>query len=1019
MTEMYRKDGQGVQFEDSDQMAEGYLSGTFGFKKNQKVNIYKPEFPSEVFSVDESEATDALSKGYVFETGFQKSVRDTVEENDNFVGSLKVGAAEFANSLTFGVPEIVLRETSDPLEWAKINALRDDHDIASLVGTGAGIGANVYGLAKTGVLAATEKISEQAVNAMSRRIIALTGQGKSVADKTARTILKKTLQGMGKGTVGIGRNMARGAIEGSLDMSVPAAVEAAFGNYEAAGETMLLGSVFGGLFGGSIRSAGQGLGKARDVFKGIDDTTTKDTMYKAAGTALNRDADALEYVANNINDVTNARPKADNLDDLNAVKFTEEKRYKDASDEIQFLKDEIEGMTKRQAVRLEAVAKAPDREVAAQLADDVSNSQSWLKAKGEERDFILADEMSDPVILKTVFTEPLDKKIKYQSQLKGKKDRATTASLMSLRAELEELPELLTGKQAQLQMGSIRRDINWDRSLGDFDEAQNIALKNITEEASDQLKWYSDSYREAMEDMAPVASAINELSRLVGKDPMSLASTITKLNPTSKQLGVIDAFENFKSSVRDIGDFDGIDDLYKNLVKEQRDANLYVSSLKNAKIDKKIGALDKFKEEAFPKYWKHLKNKEADFKIVEEDYRKLAPILKTKTKNLMRHKEKDIEQNRAFEFLDERHSNLGNISKRIKDTSMLEYMEGPTTQGSRAVNMYGAAGFGAGLLGGPVMHMLLTAGGAILGGVVDRQGGKMFMRGALEAEEHLGKFARNVDTIEPRLKALAIPDKTRKASKARKVNSATNQLLLQILAGQHSDKKMSDADKKRIEEGEKLLDRATRVKAWSKLGSMIVDLKNPEVLNDRLNDFSSDLMDGGAPNVGMKAIQKMQGGLEYIDSSIPKDPMPVSPFKKSEWEPSDYDLRSFEEKLTAIYEPLIIFDALESGKLTRNHVEAIETVYPELSDIIKNKVVDVMSKGDIELDYSQRVGLSHIMGVPLESSITPESFLYYQSVGAPEAQQEEQGQQPSGTFRAQFKTDPSQLQSFNSKLGSA
>ena len=1021
MADTYTADGKRVVYFDPERLAEAFANGSVGFKPGKKIVVYKPDAPNEVFDMPSENAMSAIEDGYLFETDLMATSREYLKENDGFIGAAKVAAYEFANSVAMGVPDIVNRNTGDQDEWARFGALREEQEMAAMVGAGLGIGANVYGMAKSGALAATEL--------MAKRIMAtIPGLTKAAATKHASTILGR-LASKTKNAFGVvTRNTAQGAIEGALDMAVPASAEALFGNYEEAAETMLLGAGFGGVLGGGVRSVAStvtaGKKAMREMTSG-DHSMVEDLGLKGAANFLNRDAEALRYVKNNLDDVENAVPRRKNYDDLNSVKQAEELKYSDAKTEIKGLEDQIEA--KRNSLNTEMLEKSkePDAIVAKHLEDEVKRSQAWLMKQTELREQILVDEMGDPVILKTVFTEPLDKAIKRMGHLTGGTDQATVNTVKALRARVGELDDLMTGKQAQEQMQSIRRDISWDPRLG-FDERLNGILKDVTEGASENLKWYSDSYRESMEAMAPVAKGINALSFAVGKKPKDFAAKITK----GVSNDATDAFEGFKSSVRNHEGFENIDATFEEALKDYRGAEAFRKAIGKAKDTKKAGGMNDFDKEMFPEETNLLAIKKKLFTETEADYFKLKPILSKKTDSLMKFKALDTEDfdlNDAFTFLDERHPDLGNMKRRLKNSSMKKYMEGAAPQGSRAANIYGGIGLGVGSFGGPIAAALSMAAGGVVGGHVDRFGGKAFMgvsrhmRGLLATEKQVGKLANKTNEISTVLTRMKFPDPIARESASRRVVQATNQVINQLIQSDRDRKKILEIEKQQEKDGQALIDKSSRVRAWQAVGATLAEFKNPDKLNSILGEVGGEMIEGGAPSIGMKMMDKMAKGVEYLDSVIPKDPMPKSPFKKSQWQPSDYDLRAFEEKLTVVYEPMVIFDALEAGKLTRNHTDALKNIYPGIHKKIQKKVFEAVVDDDIELDYAKRVGLGYILDTPLDVGMTAGSFAYYQSVtaGAGEQEEEAQSRPAQGSFKTKIRSKPEELQSFNSRLGSA
>ena len=108
---------------------------------------------------------------------------------------------------------------------------------------------------------------------------------------------------------------------------------------------------------------------------------------------------------------------------------------------------------------------------------------------------------------------------------------------------------------------------------------------------------------------------------------------------------------------------------------------------------------------------------------------------------------------------------------------------------------------------------------------------------------------------------------------------------------------------------------------------------------------------------------------------------------KKDWMPSDAELSKFDRVVDAVDNPFSIIYDLQEGKLTRDKVQAVQTVYPKLYEGMSKRVVDSAIKNGLDhLTYNQRLqvgillnsdevdsGLAHIADLQL-SYQTLESF---------------------------------------------
>jgi hypothetical protein len=187
---------------------------------------------------------------------------------------------------------------------------------------------------------------------------------------------------------------------------------------------------------------------------------------------------------------------------------------------------------------------------------------------------------------------------------------------------------------------------------------------------------------------------------------------------------------------------------------------------------------------------------------------------------------------------------------------------------------------------------------------------------------------------------------------------------------------------------------------------------DPQVMMSEIM-MKTDLISGDEALAG-GMVEHMVRSNDYLDEVIPKDPMPESPFieEDEKWEPSDYDLDVFNQQVLATNNPLVIVDALLDDTLTREMTDAVAATSPTILGYVQEKMVEAISENPKSFTYSKRISGSYIMGMELEATASPKSFLYYQStMGGEEEQEQEQGK-----FAPDLKTDPSVLQTKMSKL---
>jgi hypothetical protein len=115
--------------------------------------------------------------------------------------------------------------------------------------------------------------------------------------------------------------------------------------------------------------------------------------------------------------------------------------------------------------------------------------------------------------------------------------------------------------------------------------------------------------------------------------------------------------------------------------------------------------------------------------------------------------------------------------------------------------------------------------------------------------------------------------------------------------------------------------------------------------------------------------------LLYLQNAAPKNPRTSSIFQNADanWKPSQSDIRRFSRVVRAIDDPLSILDDINAGVLSPDSVNAVKAVYPEIYSVMVRETVEQMSgsKGATKLSASDKVQLSILLGMPVDSSLDP------------------------------------------------
>lgn len=235
-----------------DDIESAIMNGTHSYGMNDRVNVISPD--GETQSVAATELRDAIGQGYRVERPDERAVRQYVDDNKGLGGAAKVALGQFADEALLGLPEMVYEKTGDPLEVAKWEALKKEHDLANTLGGVGGFAASMYA---------------PGVNTLFK---GATTAGEAVASHLAEKVLAKSAGEVGKRTAkeiarGILKSAAQYGTEGAVLAAPQAITEEMLGDPQEAGETLLAGVGLGAVFGAGGEFAGELKKRASDLVK--------------------------------------------------------------------------------------------------------------------------------------------------------------------------------------------------------------------------------------------------------------------------------------------------------------------------------------------------------------------------------------------------------------------------------------------------------------------------------------------------------------------------------------------------------------------------------------------------------------------------------------------------------------------------------------------------------------------------------------------------------------------------------
>ena len=167
---------------------------------------------------------------------------------------------------------------------------------------------------------------------------------------------------------------------------------------------------------------------------------------------------------------------------------------------------------------------------------------------------------------------------------------------------------------------------------------------------------------------------------------------------------------------------------------------------------------------------------------------------------------------------------------------------------------------------------------------------------------------------------------------------------------------------------------------------------NPVYMSKLMMDAN---LQSSAPQTYQQLRQVAGRAFVFLDSKLPRKTQNVNPFIKKSYPISDQEIYKFKRYVQAVQNPMSVMKDLNGGVLSREGIEAVRYVYPNLYAEIQSKVYDSLEKSGGETTYKQRLQLGILMDLPTDLSLEPLSIQGLQSF-----YKEAQVSQAGGTITA-------------------
>jgi hypothetical protein len=136
-----------------------------------------------------------------------------------------------------------------------------------------------------------------------------------------------------------------------------------------------------------------------------------------------------------------------------------------------------------------------------------------------------------------------------------------------------------------------------------------------------------------------------------------------------------------------------------------------------------------------------------------------------------------------------------------------------------------------------------------------------------------------------------------------------------------------------------------------------------------------------AAAVDAKYLQMMQ----FIASKAKKSSKNTGLFDiGKEIKPSGFETAKMARYLDAITNPHMMLEKAGKGRLSREHVEVMENIFPEMHSKMKQATLDFIAKNKTQLKYNQKLQLGLLLGMQPHESMQPQNIQALQSTFEPD-----------------------------------
>ena len=130
----------------------------------------------------------------------------------------------------------------------------------------------------------------------------------------------------------------------------------------------------------------------------------------------------------------------------------------------------------------------------------------------------------------------------------------------------------------------------------------------------------------------------------------------------------------------------------------------------------------------------------------------------------------------------------------------------------------------------------------------------------------------------------------------------------------------------------------------------------------------------GAPNIAPHFHAAANNAVQFLNSKLPSAGNEL--LQDRHRGASTAHKRSWLDMHNTVSDPLSVLDKVENGTVNSNHLQALQSVYPDLHQEMIGKMKEHLGQFKLDgkqLPYKKRLAISKFIGEPLDSTMTPQS----------------------------------------------